>query len=77
MDANTQRIYEEALSLPEESKVDLAEKLIENIETNIDPRIAKAHIQEAIKRRDEIREDKVRLIPADEALKCVRNLVCG
>lgn len=75
MNANTERIYQEALSLPNESKAALAEKLIESMQTHIDPEIQKAHIEEAKRRRDEIREGKVRLIPAEEALKRVRDLV--
>jgi hypothetical protein len=64
------RLTAEILSLPSASRAILADKLIESLEFDID-----TSIQSALKRRDEVRDGSARVIPGDEALAQVRNLI--
>lgn len=75
MTVAVKKIYKDALRLPNDSKEALVEKLIINIEKNISPDIEKAHLQEATKRRDDIRKKKVTSIPGEKGLKSVREIL--
>ncbi|NET62230.1 MAG: addiction module protein [Symploca sp. SIO2E6] len=73
-------IFNEALTLPNASRVILVEKLVESLaldeETNhIDEAIQELWIEEAQKRIDEIRSGAVKAIPGEEALARVRQLL--
>ncbi|PSB49727.1 acyl-protein synthetase [Cyanosarcina cf. burmensis CCALA 770] len=70
-----ERLLEEALSLPGESRALLAEKLVESLEFDADPRVEAAWINEAKQRRDEIQKGNVLSISGDEALAHVRRLL--
>jgi hypothetical protein len=69
------RLTAEILSLPSASRAILADKLIESLEFDIDTSIQSAWSSEAKKRRDEVRDGSVRVIPGDEALAQVRNSI--
>ncbi|MBD2312243.1 addiction module protein [Desertifilum sp. FACHB-1129] len=69
------QLTEELLSLPSASRAILAEKLVESLEFDTDLTIQAAWTTEAKKRRDEIREVLVEVIPGDEALAQVRRLL--
>lgn len=75
MSMTAEQIYKEALQLPDESKVFLAERLIEYLETNIDNDLERMHLDMAKKRRDEIRSGQIQPIDGDEALARVRRIV--
>jgi Putative addiction module component len=62
----------EILSLPSEARAILADKLIESLEFDIDTNIQSAWSSEAKKRRDEVWDGSVRVIPGDEALAQAR-----
>lgn len=70
-----EQLTEELLSLPSASRALLVEKLVESLEFDIDPAIEKAWLSEAKSRRDEVRNGSVEVIPGDEALTQVRNLL--
>lgn len=70
-----EQLTEEILALPSASRALLADKLIESLEFDIDPAIQTAWTAEAKKRRDEVRDGAVQLIPGDEALAQVRRLL--
>ncbi|MBH8565020.1 addiction module protein [Nostoc sp. CENA67] len=70
-----EQLMQEALSLPNESRALLAEKLIESLEFDSDPKIEAVWITEAKRRRDEIRTQDVEPIPGEEALAQVRRLL--
>ncbi|MEW6380177.1 MAG: addiction module protein [bacterium] len=72
MDITIDELAAQAMSLPSESRVQLVEKLIESLEQET---IERLWISEAKKRRDEVRNGKVKPIPGEEALECVRKLV--
>ncbi|GAX35868.1 addiction module protein [Nodularia sp. NIES-3585] len=70
-----EQLMQEALSLPNESRAFLAEKLVESLEFDIDPIFEAAWTTEAKRRRDEIRSGAVEPISGDEALAQVRRLL--
>jgi Putative addiction module component len=63
-----EQLTEELLSLPSASRALLAEKLVESLEFDTDPINQELWNTEAKRRRDEIRNSSVQLIPGDEAL---------
>jgi Putative addiction module component len=69
------RLTAEILSLPSASRAILADKLIESLEFDIDTSIQSAWSSEAKKRRDEVRDGSVLVIPGDDALAQVRNSI--
>lgn len=54
-----EQLTEELLSLPSPSRALLAEKLVESLEFDTDPAIQSAWINEAKRRRDEVRRGDV------------------
>jgi hypothetical protein len=70
-----EELTEELLALPSVSRALLAEKLVESLEFDIDPTIQAAWITEAKKRRDQVRDGSVQLVPGEEALAQVRRLL--
>lgn len=70
-----EQLTEELLALPSASRALLAEKLIESLEFDLDPRIQAAWMTEAKKRRDQVRDGVVQPIPGEEALAQVRRLL--
>ncbi|MDZ8186531.1 MAG: addiction module protein [Nostoc sp. ChiSLP02] len=70
-----EQLTQELLSLPSASRAFLAEKLVESLEFDIDPKIETAWKNEAKRRRDEIRNSSLQGIPGDEALAQVRQLL--
>ena len=75
MSMTVEQIYEEALRLPDDSKVCLAEQLIEYLESHIDNDLERIHLDTAKKRRDEIRSGQVQPIEGEEALARVRQVI--
>lgn len=70
-----EQLTEELLSLPSASRAFLAEKLVESLEFDTDPIVKAAWTTEAIRRRDEVRSGSVQVIPGDEALAQIRQLL--
>ncbi|MCU0288668.1 MAG: addiction module protein [Acidobacteria bacterium] len=75
MSLTSDQVYREALLLPDESKIALAERLVEYVETHIDRNLELMHIDIAKRRRDEIRSGQVQPIDGEEALAHVRRKV--
>jgi hypothetical protein len=71
------RLTAEILSLPSASRAILADKLIESLEFDIDTSIQSAWSSEVKKRRDEVRDGSVRVIPGDDALAQVQNSIAN
>ena len=55
MRTSLDKIYKEALRLPDESKAILAERIIEYLETSVDPDLERLHLDTVKRRRDEMR----------------------
>jgi hypothetical protein len=68
------QLMAEALALPNNLKIQLVEELLASLETT-DEAIQAEWIVEAQRRRDEILSGTVQIIPGDEALAQVRNLL--
>ena len=74
--ANTlEKLAEEAMSLPAESRARLADLLVESLEADDLGNIDQMWSAEARRRRDEVRAGRVKTIPGDEALRRVRDTV--
>lgn len=70
MSTTEQKICIEALSLPRESRLEIARRLLLSIEDEKpDANAEKAWKAEILRRRREIREGKAKLIPAEEAMR--------
>jgi len=65
---SVEQLIQEALSLPNDTRVFLVEKLMESLESDIDENTQSLWNIEAKKRRDEIRNHTVELIPGELAL---------
>jgi hypothetical protein len=75
MATTVEQLAEQAMSLPTESRARLADLLVESLDANDLGRIDRLWAAEAIRRRDEVRAARVQTIPADEALRKVRDAV--
>ncbi len=67
MSQNLDKIYEEALGLPDESKAVLAERIVEYLETHVSPDLERVHLDIVRGRKDEMRKGKVEPIEGHEA----------
>ncbi|MGB3509574.1 MAG: addiction module protein [Microcoleaceae cyanobacterium] len=72
---SVEELIKEALSLPNIQRSLLVEKLIESLEFDIDETIQTTWINEAKKRRNEIKNGDVLPIPGEEALAEVRRIL--
>jgi putative addiction module component (TIGR02574 family) len=75
MSLTVEQIAEAALSLPNEARARLADKLVESLDPAEDGQIHQFWAAEARRRRDEVRSGLVKTIPGDEALARVRRAV--
>lgn len=66
------QIAEEALALSSEERALLADRLVGSLDTEEQGRIDRLWIDEAKRRRDEVRRGEVKTIPGEEALAQVR-----
>jgi putative addiction module component (TIGR02574 family) len=74
MRLNIEQITEEALTLPVEARILLADRLVESLELSEDQFIKQSWITEANRRREEIQAGRIKTIPGDEALAHIRQL---
>ena len=75
MSLTVEQIYEEALLLPNESKVILAERLVAYVGTHNDNPMEQRRLETAKRRRDELRSGDVQPIDGEEGLKRVRRAI--
>jgi len=75
MSLTVEQIAEEALSLPSEARALLADKLVESLDPSEDGYIHQLWVEEACRRRDDIRSGRVQTIPGDVALAEARNSI--
>jgi Putative addiction module component len=68
-------VYSQALTLTDDSKESLAERLVAYIETHVAPDIERAHLDEARRRRDEIRTGLVMPVDGESVMTKARELV--
>ena len=75
MSLTLEQITDAAMKLPADSKISLAEKLMESLAIGEPTEIERLWSAEAIRRRDELRSGSVKAIPGQEVLEEVRRLV--
>ena len=72
MPMTADEIEKEALALPSEARARLADRLVESLENAEASRIDQLWAAEAKRRRDEVRQGRVKTIPGPEGLARVR-----
>jgi len=70
-----EKLYQDVLALPAETRVELTERLVASLADDIPAEIQRAHIDEVRKRIAQVESGEVELIPGDEALGRVRQLL--
>jgi hypothetical protein len=75
MSITVEKIVEQAMTLPGESRAEVADLLVQSLETAELGQIDRLWIAEATRRRDEVRSGKVKAIPGDQALGRVRDSI--
>jgi hypothetical protein len=75
MASSIEMIYEEAMRLPDESKALLAERLVEYLETHVDPDLERLQLDIVKRRREEMRERRVEPVEGHEALGRARRII--
>ena len=73
MSITIEKLAEQAMNLPGESRARLADLLVESLDADTLTEIDQLWLAEAKRRRDEVRSDQVKTIPGDEALQSVRD----
>lgn len=72
MGTTVEQLAEQAMSLPTESRAQLADLLVESLDAEELGRIDQMWAAEAKRRRDEVRAGRVKTIPGEKALRKVR-----
>lgn len=70
-----EKLYQDALALPAATRVELTERLVASLADDVPAEIQRAQIDEVRKRIAQVESGEVELIPGDEALARVRNLL--
>ena len=72
---NPEQIKHEALSLPEEQKADLAQKLLFSLDAPSEGEVARDWIDEAVHRANELDDGLSKRVPAEEVMQKARFLL--
>jgi len=75
MATTVEKLAEQAMNLPTESRARLADILVESLDAGELGHIDRLWLAEAKRRRDEVRSGRVETVPGDEALQKVRDVV--
>jgi putative addiction module component (TIGR02574 family) len=73
--ATSEDIFRDAMALPADARAALTERLVESLAQDISPEITTAQFAEVRRRIAQVESGEVGLIPGDEALARVRNLL--
>jgi len=68
----TEKIFDEALSLPADARMNLVEKLITSLNMPLDKEIERLWAKEAELRISQIEEGKAKLIPGEDVFRKIR-----
>ena len=74
MPLTLEQLTEAAMQLPMASRIVLADKLVDSLDFAEPDEYQRIWIQEAIRRRDEVRSGQVSAIPGEDVLEEVRRL---
>ena len=75
MATNIERVAEQAMKLPAESRAELADRLVESLGGEEIGRIDRLWLDEAKRRRDEVRSGRVKTISGADARRRVRRAI--
>ncbi|MEW6529307.1 MAG: hypothetical protein AB1473_00605 [Thermodesulfobacteriota bacterium] len=75
MSPNLDKIYEEALGLPDESKAVLAERIVEYLGTHLSSDSERVHLDIVRGRKDEMKRGEVEPIDGHEASLPARRII--
>jgi putative addiction module component (TIGR02574 family) len=75
MATNIERVAEQAMKLPAESRAELADRLVESLDSEEIGRVDRLWLDEAKRRRDEVRSGRVKTISGDDANRRVRRAI--
>ena len=75
MAATVERILEDALALPDDARLLLAERLVESVDASVNPEIEARQLAEVRRRMAGVRDGGVKLVPGEAALREVREAV--
>ena len=73
--AKSEEVFRDAMALPPDVRAELTERLVESLAPEISPEITSAQLAEVRRRIAQVESGEVALIPGDEALARVRNLL--
>ena len=73
----TEEIFEAAMSLPDDSKATLAERLVAHLATHVEPELERVHLEVASKRREEILSGEVEALDGEGVMARARKIVGG
>lgn len=73
--ASSEEIFREAVALPTDVRPELAERLIASLAEDISSRVSLAQLAEVRRRIAQVESGEAALIPGDEVLARVRNLL--
>jgi putative addiction module component (TIGR02574 family) len=75
MATSVERLAEQALKLPSESRARLADLLVESLDADELGRIDQLWTAEAKRRRDEVRTGRIKTVPGGQARRRMRDLL--
>jgi putative addiction module component (TIGR02574 family) len=75
MATSIERVAEQAMRLPAESRAELADRLVESLDSEAIGRIDRLWLDEAKRRRDEVRSGRVKTIPGADARRRVHRAI--
>ena len=73
--ATSEEIFREAMTLAPDVRAELTERLVESLGQDISPEITSEQLAEVRRRIAQVESGEVELVPGDEALVRVRNLL--
>ena len=73
--ATPEEVFRDAVALPPEVRAELTERLIASLAEDVSPEITSAQLGEVRRRIAQVESGEAALIPGDEALTRVRNLL--
>lgn len=75
MEATLNKVYKEAMSLSDELKAILSERIVEYLESNVDPSLERFHMETVKRRRDEMRQGNIQPVNGKDALAKARRIL--
>ncbi len=75
MSPTEKKVFADAMKLPVDLQAQLAEKLICNVESNIDPNLEKLHLAEIARRLEDYHSGRVQSVDGNSVLRRVRKVL--